>query len=1222
MVRSRRWVLCGILGFGLLGLAPQSRAQTNELRALWADAWGTGFQTAAQVTTLTNDLRSGNFNAIFPQVRRRGDAFYNGVYEPKNAGLSPSFDPLADLIAKCHNPNFGPKIEVHAWIVTYHIWQGTTPPSQPTHPLNLHPDWLLQDVNGNTLIGNEYTFDPGHPEVQRHTFNVAMSIITNYNVDGLNFDYIRYSGSNEGYNPVTVARFNQRFGRTGQPDPGDALWKQFRRDQITGLLRKVYLHTLAVKPHVKISCDTITWAPGPTSLASWYSSAAAWNSVLQDWRGWMEEGIMDLNLPMAYFAQSGAHTVSWTNWNNFTKDHQYNRHAAIGPGIYLNSTANAITQMRYSRVPSPAGNSARGLIGYSYRVPSNDGVSRSDFINALVNPSAYDSVSPPIFSQPATIPTMPWKTAPTTGHLKGNLTGNQLTNFLDGAVVNLTGPVNRSQTNDATGFYGFVDLPPGNYTITASFAGYQTGITNVTIAAGVVATRDLNLMLQGPPEIAAQPQSRTNYVGTAASFTVTAAGATPLRYQWRQNHVNLATATNNTYALATITTNDAAAYTVVVTNDFGAVTSSVATLTVIVPTPNTRTIPLWDIPADSRPHITSGSTERGLAFNPVNGHLLVVSRAGGSGVYVLNSTNGADLYSLNLGAGAISGGTFAVNMIGVAADGAVYVGNLTTSGTTTAFRLYRWANDNPGTTPTVAYSGDPVAGSAERWGDTLDVRGAGLDTQVLIGSRSGTNAVVFTTANGSTFTPNPIAVSGGANSMFGLGIAFGTSNTFWGKINSAALRQVSFNIGSGTGAVIQTFASPTVASSIAPIGVSTNLNLLGGIAIETPDNFKLYDLPTGGTPSLIETNAFPTDNANANAVGSVDFGGDRVFALDCQNGIIALQILPPPVAPTILTNPASQIANVGDGVSFHVVASGTAPLAYQWRFNGAPLTGETEAELQLPSVLAGQAGNYTVVITNSIGAVTSIVAALTVNVPPEITADPEDLIALAGQDATFTVSASGTAPLAYLWHFNNAPLAGATAPSYTRSNTTPAHAGNYSVTVSNVAGMVTSAAAQLTVHTAPTISAPPTNQTVKVGSNVTFSVTAAGIPAPTYQWHFNGIAINGATASNYLRPNVQLGEAGGYFVTVSNSVTGLNSSTAILSVLPLAPLWLQAIAPLPDGRMSLVVTGEPGYPVTIDRSTNFSHWQEITNVANPSGTTGVIDNSATNRAAGFYRARQ
>ena len=81
---------------------------------------------------------------------------------------------------------------------------------------------------------------------------------------------------------------------------------------------------------------------------------------------------------------------------------------------------------------------------------------------------------------------------------------------LDGAVVTLTGPVNRAQTNDATGFYGFVDLPPGNYTVQAAFPGYATTTSNVTVSVGSVAKRDLYLALQGPPAIVAQPGNRTN----------------------------------------------------------------------------------------------------------------------------------------------------------------------------------------------------------------------------------------------------------------------------------------------------------------------------------------------------------------------------------------------------------------------------------------------------------------------------------------------------------------------------------------------------------------------------------------------------------------------------------------------------------------------------------------------------------------------------------------
>ncbi len=564
-----------------LGCIASSSAQTNEYRAFWVDAWGAGFRSATEVNTLTNDLRRGKLNTVIPQVRRRGDAFYNSDFEPKNSSVSPSsFDPLADLVTKCHDTRFGPRIEVHAWIVTYHIWQGSNAPTAANHPFNLHPDWLIEDFRGNKLIGNEWTFDPGHPDVQRHTYNVAMDIVTSYDVDGLNFDYIRYASADEGYNPVTVARFNRRFGRTGKPAATDADWKQFRRDQITGLLRKVYLNAIAVKPNFKLSADTIAWSPGPTSLSSWYSSSSAWNDVLQDWRGWMEEGILDLAIPMAYFDQSGAYTAAWTNWNDFTKNHQYSRQAIIGPGIYLNSVSNAIVQMRFTRTPSPAGNFARGVAGYSYRVTNKDAVSRTTFLNALTGASAYDSVTPAIFAQPATIPVMPWKAALTLGHLKGTVFAGSPTNALDGAVVTLTGPVNRAQTNDATGFYGFVDLPPGSYTVRAAFPGYVAATNTVAISAGTVATRDMGLFTQFAPVITAHPASQTVRVGSNVIFTVTAQALPTPVFQWRFNGTPIAGATGTNYARLKVRTNDAGTYSVAVSNALGGSVSSNATLVV------------------------------------------------------------------------------------------------------------------------------------------------------------------------------------------------------------------------------------------------------------------------------------------------------------------------------------------------------------------------------------------------------------------------------------------------------------------------------------------------------------------------------------------------------------------------------------------------------------------------------------------------------------------
>jgi uncharacterized lipoprotein YddW (UPF0748 family) len=892
---------------GFLFLIPCfSRAENDELRAYWADAFATGFHTAAQIDKMLADMRSANCNAVVVEVRKRGDAYYNSNFEPKATDVSPqSFDPLAYMIAQGHDTNGGKqRIEIHCWLVTYHIWNPSTAggvPPQPTHPYNLHPDWLMKDINGQTYIGGQYTFDQGHPGVQQHTFNVALDIVTNYDVDGINFDYIRFNNTTEGYNDVSVARFNKMFGRTGAPATDDPVWKQFRRDQITGLLRKVYLQTMAVRPSVKVSVDAITWNPSPANLSQWYSSSAAWNTVLQDWRGWLEEGIMDLVIPMNYYRQ-GVHPQDYLNWMNFAKDYHYDRHAMIGPGVYLNFATNAILQMRLTRNASPNGNYAQGVCGYSYAVPStNNLVTQSNFFKALVQPSAYDTNPVPIFSQRANPPIMPWKSAPTKGHLKGFIYGGNATNPLDGATAMINGIV---RTNDPTGFYGFVDLVPGNYNVTISFPGYGTVISNITIAAGNVATRDFILSSTGPPAIATQPQSQTVYVGASTAFAVSASGPGTLNYQWRREGANMVTATASDFSFNNVATNQAGNYDVIVANAFGAVTSQVATLTVLVPPTNARLIPLWNLPPGSKAYLTSGSTmERGISYNPQNNHLILVGRSGSTQVYVLDSTNGNLLHTLALGSGVISGGTYTLLMTGVADDGAVYIGNLALADSPASFKLYRWANDNSNTVPTLAFSGNPSSTDSQRWGDTMDVRGSGTNTQVLIGSRAGTNVVIFTTSNGINFTPNVINVSGVSGGAFGLGIAFGEGNTFWGKANgSVPLRQIAFDFPTGSGSVLRTHGSPGIPSSITAIGVSTLLNLIAGIALETPDHLKLYDLTTNNsTPILIETNSFPTDNANDNGTGSVDFGGDRVFALDSNNGLIAMRVVPLPVRFDVIT---------------------------------------------------------------------------------------------------------------------------------------------------------------------------------------------------------------------------------------------------------------------------------------------------------------------------------
>src|SRR5207253_2714616 len=138
---------------------------------------------------------------------------------------------------------------------------------------------------------------------------------------------------------------------------------------------------------------------------------------------------------------------------------------------------------------------------------------------------------------------------------------------------------------------------------------------------------------------------------------------------------------------------------------------------------------------------------------------------------------------------------------------------------------------------------------------------------------------------------------------------------------------------------------------------------------------------------------------------------------------------------------------------------------------------------------------------------------------PSITTQPANQTVTAGQTAMFTVVAAGTSPLSYQWKKNGTAISGAASSSYTTPATTSAdNSSQFTVTVSNTAGSMTSNAATLTVSAAavaPSITTQPANQTVTAGQTATFTVVAAGAALPSYQWKKNGTAISGAASSSY-----------------------------------------------------------------------------------------------------------
>ena len=221
--------------------------------------------------------------------------------------------------------------------------------------------------------------------------------------------------------------------------------------------------------------------------------------------------------------------------------------------------------------------------------------------------------------------------------------------------------------------------------------------------------------------------------------------------------------------------------------------------------------------------------------------------------------------------------------------------------------------------------------------------------------------------------------------------------------------------------------------------------------------YAFIDLPTGTYTVTASKTGYP------NATGTVNVAIGQVTGNMYEQNFV----LGGGVAPSIATQPQSQTLSQGANATFTVTATGTEPLSYQWRLYGTNISGATTSSYTRNSVQPADAGPYSVVVTNIVGSVTSSNAILTVEtviIPPGIAIQPQSQTVIAGQSATFTVSATGTAPLSYQWQFNATPIDGATDSSYTRANMQVTDAGSYSVVVTNTAGSTNSADAILTVN--------------------------------------------------------------------------------------------------------------------------------------------------------------
>jgi uncharacterized lipoprotein YddW (UPF0748 family) len=306
------------------------------------------------------------------------------------------------------------------------IWGGSAAPVNPGHVYNLHGAgrtgtdyWLSRTDAGLESSADGIFLDPGNPAAADYVARLYIDLVKNYDVDGIHFDFIRYAGQEWGFNPTSIDRFNFINKRTGVPAKNDPQWMEWRREQVTAIVRRVYLSVAAINPRVKVSSATIAFGNGPVAESDWLQTSA-YSSVFQDWRAWTQEGILDFPVVMNYDRETDANQRVWFDrWIEWDKNHRYNRQIVIGQGAFLNGAENSIAQARRALAPSSAGNSVDGIAFFSYWTTNSGSSSNSEFYSALSTPSASDQN--PIFISSMSTPQMKWKTNPERGLLFGRI---------------------------------------------------------------------------------------------------------------------------------------------------------------------------------------------------------------------------------------------------------------------------------------------------------------------------------------------------------------------------------------------------------------------------------------------------------------------------------------------------------------------------------------------------------------------------------------------------------------------------------------------------------------------------------------------------------------------------------------------------------------------------------------------------------------------------------
>lgn len=385
MKRSTLTLLYIVLMLPLAAQLPKHEVRAAWITAVYGLDWPRTRATSPErmrkqqdeLVEILDKLKAANFNTVLFQTRTRGDVLYQSSIEPYNSiltgkvGGDPGYDPLTFAIEECHKRG----MECHAWMVSI-------PLGNKKHVASLGKESVTKKKAAICVpYKNEYFLNPGHPQTKEYLMSLVREVVKRYDVDGVHFDYLRY--------PENAPRFPDGYDYKRYAK-GRSL-AQWRRDNITDIVRYIYKEVKALKPWVKVSTSPV----GKYRDTSRYSSRGwnAYHTVYQDVQGWLGEGIQDQIYPMQYFR--GNHFYPFAlDW----KEQSNGRHIIPGLGIYFldpaegNWTLDEIErQMHFIRAQKLEGEAHYRV---KYLMDNTQGL--------------YDTLEKNFYTAPALQPAMPW----------------------------------------------------------------------------------------------------------------------------------------------------------------------------------------------------------------------------------------------------------------------------------------------------------------------------------------------------------------------------------------------------------------------------------------------------------------------------------------------------------------------------------------------------------------------------------------------------------------------------------------------------------------------------------------------------------------------------------------------------------------------------------------------------------------------------------------------